>query len=230
MVIVGHRGAMGLAPENTLASVRKALELDVDMIELDVYALATGEIVIIHDATVDRTTNGTGEVMQKTFAELRCLDAGDGEKIPTLQEACDLIAGVVSLNIELKGPETAEPVARFIRQLLKNPDWTSEKLLASSSDHSKLEEFHRLAPELAIALLYDEEPIDLELARELGADTISPGLHLVSEGVVASAHQAGKKVFVWTVNELPDLKRMLDWKVDGVFTNYPDRAKEVVRS
>src|SRR6056297_2287931 len=100
---IGHRGAMGYEPENTLRSFKKAIELNVDMVELDVYVCSSGELVVIHDDKVDKTTNGKGYVSEKSFDELRKLDAGMGEKIPTLQEVLDLIDKRAKVNIELKG-------------------------------------------------------------------------------------------------------------------------------
>ncbi len=108
---IGHRGACGYEPENTLRSFKRALDLQVDMVEFDVYTLAGGEIVIIHDDKVNRTTNGHGYVLDKNFEEIRKLDAGQGEKIPTLEEALDLIDKKCQVNIELKG---AELPSRFI--------------------------------------------------------------------------------------------------------------------
>ena len=116
MIRIGHRGAMGYEPENTLRSFKKALALKVDMIEFDVYVCKTGEVVVIHDDKVDRTTNGKGYVVQKTLQELTSLDAGKGEKIPLLEEALDCINKKVQVNIELKGEGTAEPVYKIIQK------------------------------------------------------------------------------------------------------------------
>ena len=121
IIKVGHRGAMGYEPENTLRSFKKALELGVDMIEFDVYVCKSGELVVIQDDTLERTTNGKGLVIEKTLAELKELDAGKEEKIPTLEEIMDLADKKVKINVELKGNNTAEPVSDMIENYENHP-------------------------------------------------------------------------------------------------------------
>lgn len=118
-LISGHRGACGYKPENTLSSFKTALDMNVDMIELDVYVCKTGELVVIHDDQVDRTTNGHGNVLDMTFDQLRNLVVEGIEQIPTLQEVIELLNGKVILNIELKGPDTAQSIAKLLQQYLK---------------------------------------------------------------------------------------------------------------
>ena len=153
MLKIGHRGAMGHEPENTLCSFQKALELGVDMIELDVYVLKTGELVVIHDDKVDRTTNGHGYVIDKSFKEIRSLDAGQGEKIPTLNEVFGLVDKKVPINVELKGEGTAIPVAKLIEQYINDKGWTEEHFLVSSFDHPELKKFKELKPNIRIGAL-----------------------------------------------------------------------------
>ncbi|MYJ75784.1 MAG: glycerophosphodiester phosphodiesterase, partial [Gammaproteobacteria bacterium] len=141
MLIIGHRGAAGLAPENTLAGFARAVELGVDGVELDVH-LAGPEVVVIHDERVDRTTNGVGLVRDLTFAELRRLDAGDGQRVPTLKEVLDLVPEHMLVNIELKGVGTAEPVAAIVGDLaLGAKRGRLPALLVSSFDHGELGRF-----------------------------------------------------------------------------------------
>ncbi len=128
MKIIGHRGACGYEPENTISSFKKALELGVDAIELDVYVLGRGELVVIHDDKVDRTTNGKGYVLDYSFEELRKLDAGNGQTIPTLEEVLDLVNMKTSVNIELKGTGTAKAVASTIYNYLAK-GWSEEQLM-----------------------------------------------------------------------------------------------------
>ena len=116
MILTGHRGAAELEPENTRLSIQKAIDLGVDQVEIDVHLTRDQHLVVIHDATVDRTTNGQGAVADFTLEEVKRLDAGKGERIPTLQEVIDLVRGKVVLQIELKGPDTAEPVVRTVEQ------------------------------------------------------------------------------------------------------------------
>src|SRR3990172_151413 len=120
---VGHRGAGGYAPENTLASFRKALELKVDMFELDVRLCRSGEVVVLHDETVDRTTDGSGAAGDLSFSQLKKLEAGRGEKIPTLEEVLELAAGKCGVNIELKGENTEQPVAGIIARSVAAGGW-----------------------------------------------------------------------------------------------------------
>ena len=133
LLCIGHRGAMGHAPENTLASIRKALELGVPCMEVDVYYV-DGHLVVFHDDRLERLTNGSGYVWEQSFDYLRSLDAGDGQQIPTLEEVCEVIGSQACLNIELKGPDTAVPVAALLSKLIAD-GWDKEKFLVSSFYH-----------------------------------------------------------------------------------------------
>ena len=223
MLNIGHRGAMGYAPENTLLSIRRALEMGVDWIEVDVY-LVEGELVVIHDPTLERTTNGEGDVMQQSLAYLRSLDAGAGEKIPFLQEVFELVDRRVGINIELKGPETAVPTVDFIHKQIEG-GWTYEQILVSSFDHGMLQTVKRLDDKLKIGALIFHEPEEAtHFVDDMSAYSVNPWVMTVSESFVKKAHDAGLKVFVYTVNEKDDIERMRSWQVDGIFTNYPDRV------
>ena len=193
------------------------------MIELDVYVCKSGEIVIIHDDMLDRTTNGSGLVLEKTFSDLRTLDAGQGEKIPTLQEVLDLIDKKVAVNIELKGPGTAKPVADTLKQYLAK-GWKANQFLISSFNLDNINLFHQFFPGIKIAALIENEPEDLKnFVKDKGYSAINPGLNFVTADFVNQVHALGLKVFVWIVNEKEDIERMKEWGVDGVFSNYPDR-------
>jgi len=135
---IGHRWAAGYEPENTLASFKKAIDLNVDMIELDVYLCKTGELVVLHDPKVDRTTNGIGYIEEKTFEEVRNLDAGKGEKIPTLKEVFELTNRKVKINIELKWAGTAKPVSKLIKEYVENKWREYDDFMISSFDHYEL--------------------------------------------------------------------------------------------
>lgn len=221
---IGHRGAMGYAPENTLLSFKKALELKVDMVELDAYVCKTGELVVIHDDKVDRTTNGQGYVVEKTFAELRSLNAGQGEKIPLLTEVFDLINRKVKINIELKGPGTAKPVFELIEDYVKNKNWQYDDFLISSFNHYELKEFNELNPKVKIGALIKTIPIDFaEFAEKVNATSVNLRLDSINKEFIDDAHERGLKVFVWTVNDLDDIQKMKQLGVDGIFSNFPDR-------
>ena len=223
MLCIGHRGAMGHAPENTLMSMEKALELGVPWIELDVYVVE-GHLMVIHDKTLERTTNGSGYVMDQTFDYLRSLDAGNGQKIPTLEEVFDLVQRRASINIELKGPDTAEPVADFI-QRYRLKGWTDEEILVSSFKNQELIKIKGIDNQIRIGLLSKEIPPGYAaFAEEMEAFSVNVSLKHITQAFVEEAHHRGLKVYVYTVNHLSDIERMRSISVDGVFTNYPERV------
>ena len=222
----GHRGAAGHEPENTLRSVRKALELGADGVEVDVYC-ADRQLVVIHDRTLGRTTNGRGFVARKTFAQLRALDAGKGEPIPTLAEILDTVAHRAVINVELKGPHTAAPVVALIEDYVQRRGWRHEEFVVSSFDHAQLREARRLQPALRLGALLTKIPrILAAFAGPLGAWSVNVSRDCVTEVFVADAHRRGLKVFVFTVNEPRDIARMKRLGVDGVFSDFPERVAD----
>lgn len=224
MLRIGHRGACGYEPEDTLLSLNRALQLCVDMIELDVHVCKSGEIVVIHDAKVDRTTNGTGYIADKTLDELRTLDAGKGERIPTLQEVLDLVSRRVKVNIELKGTGTAKPVFQLLEKHVRESGWSHSDFLISSFDHDELQEFRRLSKEFRIGVLINDIPAGfIESAEKIGAYSVNVCIESITRELVDDAQRKGIKVFVWTVDDIDDIGRMRDLGVDGIFSNYPDR-------
>ncbi|HEX5448126.1 MAG TPA: glycerophosphodiester phosphodiesterase family protein [Candidatus Saccharimonadales bacterium] len=238
MRIIGHRGAMGLEPENTLRSIKRALDLGVDMVEFDVYTLKGGEIILMHDDNVDRTTNGHGLVSGFTFLDLRRLDAGQGETVPTLPEALNLINRQVPVNIELKGSGTAEPVSAVINQYIANAGWQSSDFTVSSFNHKELGRFKKLSPDIDTAVLLDNWQWNLLLrsprlavrkAKKLNSVALNPDLKFVNRKLVESAHAQGLSVNVYTLVENNDVLKMAQMGVDGIFCNFPDRAKEVLK-
>ncbi len=213
-ICIGHRGASGHAPENTLKAFKLAIDMGCPWVELDVYAIE-GELVVIHDDDVDRTTNGTGAVMDMTFAQLRALDAGDGEQIPTLTEVMTLCAGKVGINIELKGPNTAEPV----NQLLATLNWQPKDITISSFDHRELAKANPIYPRGALF----HKPADyIPIAEALGAFSINLATKLANPEIVKLAHDHGFQVWVYTTNTRAQMTEMKNMGVDAVFTNYPD--------
>ena len=225
MLRIGHRGACGYEPENTLRSFNRALQLCVDMIELDVHVCKSGELMVIHDEKVDRTTNGKGYVADKTFEELRALDAGKGEGIPTLPEALALINRKAKVNIELKGAHTAKPVFELLEKHVRESDWSYDDFLISSFNHDELQEFRRLSRESRIGVLIKDITTGLaEFAEKVGAYSINVYMGSVSKELVDDIHKRGMKVLVWTVDDVEDIERMRHIGVDGIFSNYPDRV------
>lgn len=224
MLVIAHRGASGTQPENTLAAFSKAVRLGAEMIELDVHLCKTGELVVIHDARVNRTTNGHGLVSRKTLSELQSLDAGNGEKIPTLREVFELVAGKAKINIELKGNGTVAETIKFIKSRIANKKQIAGDLIISSFHHRQLKEFHALMPKVPIGILYPGSPSKYpNLAGELNAASINLSIKFVGERLIQEIHQNGLQVWVYTVNSVEDFEKMKALDVDAVFTNYPER-------
>lgn len=223
-LVIGHRGARGHAPENTLASFDKAVELGAHWIELDVQ-LHQGELLVIHDLTLDRTTNGTGRIAGHDLAYLRGLDAGQGQRIPTLREALDRIARRAGVNIELKtAGGTAQAVARVVDEY-RGRGWRPEQFLVSSFILPELREFRRLAPDIPVGALLMGVPLDYAAcAGELGAAALNVSDEFAEPELLADARRRGLKVYVYTVNRPEEIRHFRRLGVDGIFTDFPDRA------
>ncbi|MBA6251726.1 glycerophosphodiester phosphodiesterase [Colwellia sp. MB3u-55] len=215
---------MGHEPENTLRSFKKALALNVDAIELDVYVCKTGELIVIHDDKVDRTTNGIGYTEDKTFVELRQLDAGKGELIPTLEEVLDLVDKSVIVNIELKGRSTAIATYQVIDKYIKEKGWSELDFMVSSFDHHELNKFKHLYPQIPIGVLLEGVPLSYaDCAVELNAQSINLSLDFINQDFVDDAHQKGLQVYVYTVNDYDDIAKVKKLNIDGIFCNFPER-------
>lgn len=221
---IGHRGACGYEPENTLRSFSKAITMGVNAIELDVYCCKSGELVVIHDDTVNRTTNGTGSVQEKNLTELKQLDAGKGEQIPMLAEVFDLVNRQVIINIELKGKGTAQAVAQLITKYVDNHGWTWSDFIVSSFNHYELQAFAQACPDVSIAALIDG--ISLGYAKfgsKLNADAVAVSADFINQAFVDDTHARGMRIYVYTVNDLAEISRIKKLGVDGIFSDYPDR-------
>jgi glycerophosphoryl diester phosphodiesterase len=224
MIKVGHRGAKGYEPENTLRSFKKALELGVDMIELDVYVCKSGEVVVIHDDAVNRTTNGKGLVEDKTLAELKELDAGQGEKIPILQEVLDLVNKEVKINVELKGENTAEPVSDVIEKYIKEKGWSYDDFLVSSFNYKELQKFKELNPKIKIGVLSKKIPKGfIDFAEKIKAYSVSVSINYTDEKFVKEVHERGLKVFVFAADEEKDIQKAKLLNVDYICSDFPDK-------
>jgi len=225
-LIIGHRGAAGLAPENTLASFARAVELGVDGVEFDV-RMAGPEAVVIHDAEVDRTTDGTGLVARMSLEELKRLDAGDGESIPTVDEVLEALPAGLMVNIELKEPGTAVAVSGFLgRPHETGPGTGRPRLLVSSFNHGELGRFHELRPGIACAPLAADWSDGLrETVEALDAWSVNLAVSAATPSRVATVHEWGTRCLVYTVNDPGQARQMREFGVDGVFTDYPDRVR-----
>ena len=227
MLCIGHRGAMGYAPENTLRSIEIALELGVPWVEIDVQYIDE-HLVVIHDERLERTTNGTGYVFDKSFSFLRTLDAGDGEKIPTLEEVLELVSGRAGINIELKSANAARPVVELIRHVVRQ-DWDVKQFLVSSFIHHEIRKVKQLDSRIRIGALLEGIPTDYAaFAEELAAYSVNTSIEFINREFVQDAHSRGLKVFIYTVNHPDDVKRMMSLEVDGVFSDYPDRVLSIL--
>lgn len=226
-MIIGHRGACGYAPENTIKSFKKAIELGLVMTELDVHLCKSGDLVVIHDDTVDRTTDGTGYVADKTWDELRKLDAGEGERIPNLTEVLNFVDHQIKMDIELKGPHTAEPTAKIIHQFVDEKGWSYSDFLVTSFNHEELKLFHKLCPEVKIGAIFSKLPDDLEgVISHLNPDVIIVSHKYITPEFVAKMHALEKLIFVYTVNDQKRLEEVKNMGVDGIFTDYPRVGQE----
>ncbi|PLT30649.1 glycerophosphodiester phosphodiesterase [Peribacillus deserti] len=232
---VAHRGASGYAPENTIAAFDKAVEMKADYIEIDVQRSKDGELVIIHDNSVDRTTNGTGSVKNLTFEELRSLDAGSwkgsefaGEKIPSFDEILDRYHGKTGILIEMKSPELypgiEEEVAKeLMERNLGKPQ--NEKIIIQSFNFDSMKLMNRLLPGVPIGVLTSstKDTTDQALKDIAGyADYFNPSYGLVSEDLVTKVHSLDLKISSWTVRSQQAADFLLDMDVDGIITDYPD--------
>lgn len=223
MQIIAHRGASGLAPENTLKAIALALELGASAIEIDVQQ-ADGELWVFHDRRLERCTDGHGVLSHQSRDYLASLDAGDGERIPTLWQVMTLVAGRCELHIELKGAHTADAVAALTRRAEAELGFTPAQWVVSSFHHPELARFARLRPDIRIGALTASLPLHgARVAEELGAWSLNCDVDFVDAGLVADAHRRGLRVLVYTVDEVSDGDALAAMGVDGIFTNRPDR-------
>lgn len=223
LICFAHRGASGYEPENTLRSFSRALDLGATWIECDVRVVA-GELILFHDRTLGRLTGTPGKVSDLDLAALRNLKVRGTEPIPLLSELVELTRDKASLQLELKGEGTGEPTARYLNTLLER-GWSPSSFLISSFDHEELVACKRIAPTIPIGILLYGYPINtLEIARALGAYSVHLNLEMVTPKRISALHQAGYKVFVYTVNEFSDIRAMRAVGVDGVFSDFPDRV------
>jgi glycerophosphoryl diester phosphodiesterase len=232
MKIIGHRGTYGYEPENTLRSIRRAIELGVDMVEIDVFVLPTGEIILMHDDRVDRTTNGHGLTLDLSFTYLRNLNAGKGEQIPTLQEVIELIDKQIPLNIEIKNPGSSAVVAAVVRNYI-NKGWEPQDFLVSSYNHHELLAFKRLAPTIKTAALIYSVPLDYAgCCIPLEAEIIAPATDLITPEFVADAHERGLMVYAWVWQPVyeEETRRLYMMGVDGLYTDFPDQTRDIIKS
>ena len=221
---IGHRGAKGHIAENTLESILKALDFGVNAIEIDVHKCKTGELVVIHDFTLDRTTNGSGEIAKKSLAELKALKVENKFRIPLLTEVLDLIEGRCTINIELKGLNTATATSEIIKKYIAERNWKYEDFIVSSFQKNELFQMRKLDENVPLGILSKASVTEaIALGNLLKASKIHPSLGIITRDNVKASHEAGFKVNVWTVNEPEHIARMQEFGVDGIISDFPDR-------
>ncbi len=225
-LVIGHRGAMGHETENTLPSIQKAMDLGVDMIEIDVFKIKSGEIVVFHDDKLDRLTNAPGNIEDYYIVDLMQVIVDGGHKIPMLQDVLKLIDNKVALNIELKGAGTADKVNHIMNYYIEQRNWSAENFIISSFNWDELKEMRKYNPNVAIAVLTEENPVDaIPMAKELNAVAINPYFKNLDLEKANEIRDAGFKIYTWTVNEPADIDAMKRIGVDGIITNFPERVK-----
>jgi glycerophosphoryl diester phosphodiesterase len=231
-LIGGHRGNPAEHPENTLASFRSAIEIGVDIIECDVHMSSDGELVVIHDHTLDRTTDGSGMVRDLTYAELRKLDAGNGEHLPLLREFLELgEEHDVGLAVELKQIPIPYPgIEEKLVALMLEMD-TLDLCAVISFQHRSIQRLKQLEPRLQAGLLEGARPIDpVRMMSEAGADLFSPHYGAMDPELVEEIHGAGKTIGVWTVDDAAGVMWCRVCKPDSVFTNRPREIGPLLKS
>jgi glycerophosphoryl diester phosphodiesterase len=228
-LVIAHRGASGQRPENTLPAYELAVEQGADMIEIDLHRTRDAALVVTHDEEL-AGLGGTGEIADASLAEVRALDAGDGERVPTLDEVLDRFGRRIPFNLEIKrgtrgdyaGIEAAALAALERRGLV-------ERTLFSSFYDPVLRRLRELSGRARIGLLISRRYPDgaLQRARALGAEALHPERPLVTPELVKAAHGEGLAVYVFTVDDPADMARLLALGVDGIFTNFPERLRSL---
>ena len=221
--IIGHRGAAGYAPENTLTSFAKAIECNVDMIEFDVWKCASGELVVFHDAKLNVLTNGYGYITEKTLDELQKLSVLGRERIPTLVEVLDFVNRRVKVYIEIKDAHIAHDIVSVIEHYVNVKHWQYDDFLVASFDHIQLRTIKAANSSITVAALLYGIPMGIAaLAGAIKARVVCLSMDFINQSMVDSIHNCGMLVYVYTVNDYDDAMRVLSYGIDGIVTDYPD--------
>lgn len=225
VVVTSHRGAGSLEPENTLRAIRRAIALGVDQIEIDVQCTRDGHLVLLHDPTVERTTNGTGTIAELTFDEIRQLDAGLGERVPTLEEALAVTRGKVVLQIELKGSGTVLPVVRAVEAID-----AVDHVILTSFKHQWLIEARVQNTSLRTGALWGRLPADVvSQTQQLGLHALHVWHEWITQQIVNKAHSRGLHIRAWNTSKEEDMRRLIALGVDAIGSDRPDILLDVCR-
>lgn len=248
--VIAHRGSSGAAPENTLAAVALALDHRSDVVENDIQRTADGELVIMHDTTLTRTTDveqvfpsrSPWFVRDFTLAEIKQLDAGSwfapefaGERVPTLEEWVNAVGNKAGMLMEPKAPELYPGIETDLDKELRSlPAFTralrDDRVVVQSFNHAWLRVYKDRAPDVPVGLLYGSKPTTADIAAAATwAEQLNPALGAIDETTVDDVHAQGMEISVWTVNGGSDMRRATNWGVDGIITNYPQVLHDLLR-
>lgn len=222
---VGHRGAAGYEPENTLLSFQKAMELGADMIELDVRACKSGELVAIHDDTVERTTDGKGNVKDKTLSELKGLNIEKGQKISTLTEILDFLDRKIKVNVELKGKNTAFKACRIIQRYVEEKGWSYDDFIVSSFNHAELWIVKFMDKDIKIGVLSEVVPPIkfMSFVKTIKPHSVNVPVNRVDKDFVEKAHKNNIKVFVFAADNSGEIEKAKEIGADYICSDFPDK-------
>ena len=228
MIVIAHRGAKAVAPENTLLAFERAMQMGADMIELDLHATRDGHVVVIHDNDLSQTTNLRGKVNEMTLEEVRRADAGKGERVPTLPETLELTRGKIQLYLEIKDPKAAVETVRLVREF-----GVKDEVLLASFDLGLMKELGNESNDLALGLILGNATLNPfvrwreafpEIAlRNYNYQTLCMQVQFCSARLARNIKQQGKKLYVWTANSEREYQTMIERGVDGICTDTPDR-------
>ncbi len=214
MQIIAHRGASFFEPENTLRSIKRAIEMGADFVEVDIRMSKDEELVIMHDADVNRTTNGSGLVKDQNLEELKKLDAGLGETIPTLDELIKTTKNKVGLVIEIKEPGTEN---RILQKISEN---NLEKIILASFFHESVKNARELNPSVNAGIIFVCQPVNVgQMASNAGANIIFPSYRYMNEKLVKQAKNNDLFIYPWAIDDPKVFKKFAEMGVDGIITN-----------
>lgn len=216
---IGHRGARGHAPENTLAAIECAIALHAHLVEFDVQTTRDGQLVLLHDATLDRTTNGHGPVAEHLWSDVQRLTAGNGQPVPLLADALWAASARIGVMIEIKAEGTARQICRTVHDVQ-----FSGPVVYASYLHHELLDVRRMEPQAQTLALIEAMPVNrTAFATEAQVTHVGVAFDVLTPSFLAALHDRSLRVFVYTVNELADIQRAKAMGVDGIVSDYPER-------